>query len=84
MPRNKPVNITLTAPDNAPDGTRIELVRRDGTWVATLTTQIDASTTLREVVHPAGLANEAQRTKAEAVIEHLYDAAMRGAGYTTV
>lgn len=81
MPRNKPINITLTAPDNAPDGTRIELVRRDGAWVATVTTPIDASTTLREVVQPAGLVNDTQRTRVENVIEHLYDAAMRGAGY---
>jgi hypothetical protein len=82
MPRNKPINITLTAPDNAPEGTRIELVRRDGAWVATVTTPINETTTLREVVQPAGLLNDAQRTRVENVIEHLYDAAMRGAGYS--
>lgn len=82
MPRNKSVSVALVAPDNAPDGTRIELVRRDGAWVATVTAPVDESTTLREVVRPTGLASDAQRTRVENTIEHFYDAAMRSAGYS--
>lgn len=81
MARTRAVNITFNAPDNSPDGTVIHIERRDGVWVATVVTPVDADTTVRQVVRPEGLASDTQRTRVENVIEHLYDAAMRGAGY---
>lgn len=81
MARTRAVNITFNAPDDSPDGTVIHIERRDGVWVATVVTPVDADTTVRQVVRPEGLALDAQRTRVAAAIENLYDTAMRSAGY---
>lgn len=84
MPRTKNINVTLTAPDLPPSGTRVEIVvQPDGTWVATVTALLPGGTTVMRAVSFADFAaNPTKQNRVTVATENLYDAAMIAMGYT--
>ena len=80
MPKTKTVSRTTTAPDLPPEGTQVLFTVRDGVWAAAVSVPVEEFG-LPQTVKPADLTNDAQRTRVTNAIEHVYDAAMRGAGF---
>lgn len=81
MARTKTVSRSTTAPDLPPEGTQVTFTLREGAWVAVVMVPVEEYG-LPQTVRPAQLATDAQRTRVDKVLEDVYDAAMKAAGFT--